>query len=349
LRILLRLALAIFVCGAMGWWWFDGEVERRSTAPLNVIQPEVIEVARDSNLANLLDEMVKRNYTSSQWWIRRYAITNSVDKQLKVGEFRVLPGDSAATLLHRIVAGEVIRYRFTIIEGQTLAQVLGSLDSAQFQQTAGLTPENLSSHLYPRSESGPGVEKQTENLEGWLLPATYDYVRSDHDLDVLRRAHAAMEDELDRLWEGRSKDLPYATPYEALIMASIIEKETGVAAERPQIASVFVRRLKLGMMLQTDPTVIYGVGAQFDGNLTRKHLTTATPYNTYTMTGLPPTPISMPGSNALRAALQPAIADDLYFVGRGDGTSKFSRTLAEHNKAVEQYQRTPRTAGALQQ
>ncbi len=334
-------------CG-FGWWWFVSEVERKAISSLHVTEPEVIEVTRGSNLADLLAEMTKRSYTKDQWWVRRYAIANGVDKQLKIGEFRVFPGDSAATLLHRIVAGEVIRYRFTIIEGLTLAQVLDTLDSAQFQHTEELTPANLSIHLYPREGPEHDVEDQGENLEGWLLPATYDYVRSDHDLDVLRRAHAAMKIELDRLWKERSTDLPYAAPYEALIMASIVEKETGVAAERPLIASVFVRRLKLGMMLQTDPTVIYGIGAQFDGNLTRKHLGTPTPYNTYTNRGLPPTPISMPGPDALRAALQPADAADLYFVGRGDGTSKFSRTLAEHNKAVDLYQRAPRPAGVLQ-
>lgn len=348
MRVLPSLALAILSSGALGWWWFVSEVERRAFSALNVTEPEVIEVARDSNLADLLAEMAKRGYTKDQWWVRRYAITYGADKHLKVGEFRVLPGDSAATLLQRIVAGEVIRYRFTIIEGQTLVQVLDTLDSAQFQQTEGLTAANLSIHLYPPNETETDALDQGANLEGWLLPATYDYVRSDHDVDVLRRAHAAMKVELDRLWKERSRDLPYATPYEALIMASIVEKETGVASERPLIASVFVRRLKLGMMLQTDPTVIYGIGAQFDGNLTRKHLRTPTPYNTYTNRGLPPTPISMPGPDALRAAFQPADAEDLYFVGRGDGTSKFSRTLAEHNKAVDQYQRAPRPAGVLQ-
>ncbi len=340
--------LATFAAGSFGWWWFVSEVERRALSPLHVNEPAVIEVAHGSNLADLLAEMGKRNYTEDLWWLRRYAITSGVDTQLKTGEFRVLPGDSAATLLHRIVAGEVIRYRFTIIEGLTLAQVLGTLDSAQFQHTEGLTSATLSKFLYPREGHETDVVTQEENLEGWLLPATYDYVRSDHDVDVLRRAHAAMKIELERLWKERSKDLPYATPYDALIMASIVEKETGVAADRPLIASVFARRLKLGMMLQTDPTVIYGIGARFDGNLTRKHLTTATPYNTYTKTGLPPTPIAMPGPDALRAALQPAVAENLYFVGRGDGTSKFSRTLAEHNKAVDQYQRGSRSTRVLQ-
>jgi len=339
--------LALVAGSVLAWWWFENEVDRRAVSTLSVAQPQVIEIVRDSHLAELLAEMDNRGYTQDGWWIRRYAIAQGFDKQLKVGEFRVFPGDSASTLLQRIVAGEVIRYRFTIIEGLTLAQILSTLGSAQFQLTEGLTPARLAACLHPPEDPDGEVADRWANLEGWLLPATYDYVRSDRDIDVLQRAHVAMQEELERLWQRRSRDLPYSTPYEALIMASIIEKETGVSEERPLIAAVFVRRLQLGMRLQTDPTVIYGIGAQFDGNLTRKHLVTPTPYNTYTNTGLPPTPIAMPGLDALRAALQPAAADHLYFVGRGDGTSKFSRTLAEHNKAVNEYQRTPRRSGVL--
>lgn len=341
MRVVLSLMLALVASAAVGWWWFESEVERKTVSALRVAKPGVIEIVRDSNLADLLAEMTKRGYTQDAWWIRRYAIARGIDKHLKTGEFRVLPGDSALTLLERIVAGEVIRYHFTIVEGLTLVQVLDTLGPAQFRHTEGLTPASLAAYLHPRAGAEGELVDQWANLEGWLLPATYDYVRSDSDIDVLRRAHIAMQNELERLWQERARDLPYTTPYEALIMASIIEKETGVGAERPLIASVFVHRLRLGMRLQTDPTVIYGIGAQFDGNLTKQHLATPTPYNTYVNTGLPPTPIAMPGLDSLRAALKPAAGDHLYFVGRGDGTSKFSRTLAEHNKAVDEYQRTP--------
>ncbi len=347
MRVLLIFTLALVAGGVLAWQWFENEVESRAMSALHVAHPDVVEIIRDSNLADLLAEFDKRGYTEDGWWIRRYAIARGFDKQLKVGEFRVLPGDSASSLLRRIVAGEVIRYRFTIVEGMTLDQVLGMLGSAQFQRTKDLTAARLAAHLHPPDEADGEVADEWKNLEGWFLPATYDYVRSDRDIDVLHRAHVAMQGELDRLWQQRSDGLPYTRPYEALIMASIIEKETGVGAERPLIASVFVRRLKLGMRLQTDPTVIYGIGTRFDGNLTRQHLETPTRYNTYTNNGLPPTPIAMPGLDALRAAMQPAQTDHLYFVGRGDGTSKFSRTLAEHNKAVDKYQRTSRPRGVL--
>jgi UPF0755 protein len=174
--------------------------------------------------------------------------------------------------------------------------------------------------------------------EGRFLPETYHYTRGLTDLDVLRRTYTAMQTALEAAWRKRAADVPLKTPYEALILASIVEKETGVAAERPQIAGVFARRLRLGMLLQTDPTVIYGLGSAFDGNLTRRHLETPTPYNTYTTAGLPPTPIALPGRDALEAAVNPAPGEALYFVAKGDGSHHFSATLAEHNRAVARYQ-----------
>jgi len=174
--------------------------------------------------------------------------------------------------------------------------------------------------------------------EGQFFPDTYAYHRAQSDRDILLRAHRRMQKELADAWSERAEDLPYKNPYEALIMASIIEKESGRDSDRLSVSQVFVRRLKIGMKLQTDPSVIYGVGDAFDGNLTRRHLRTDSPYNTYTRFGLPPTPISLAGREALRAALNPAPGDYLYFVARGDGSSQFSRTLAEHNAAVRRYQ-----------
>jgi len=178
-----------------------------------------------------------------------------------------------------------------------------------------------------------------EAPEGRFLPETYAYVKGDSDLDILRRAHAAMVKTLDELWAGRAQDLPLATPYEALILASIVEKETGRADERAKIAGVFVRRLEDHMLLQTDPSVIYGMGARYDGNIRRSDLVADTPYNTYTRPGLPPTPIALPGRPAIEAALHPAPGDALYFVARGDGSHVFSSTLAEHSRNVDCYQR----------
>jgi UPF0755 protein len=175
--------------------------------------------------------------------------------------------------------------------------------------------------------------------EGLFYPDTYVFARGTSDLQLFKQAHAQMQKKLAQAWASRAADLPYASPYEALIMASIIEKETGQEAERKRIAAVFVNRLKRGMLLQTDPTVIYGMGAGFDGNIRKQDLLTDTPYNTYRRAGLPPTPIALPGLAALEAALNPAATNDLYFVARGDGSSQFSDNLADHNKAVNQYQR----------
>ena len=178
-----------------------------------------------------------------------------------------------------------------------------------------------------------------QHPEGRFLPETYAYQRGDSDLAILRRAHAAMAQALDEAWQGRADDVPLATPDQALVLASIVEKETGQAHERPQIAGVFARRLRKGMLLQTDPTVIYGLGSGYDGNIRKRDLTTDTPYNTYTRVGLPPTPIAMPGRAALQAAVNPAPGDALFFVSRNDGSHVFSATYAEHNRAVDCYQR----------
>ena len=178
-----------------------------------------------------------------------------------------------------------------------------------------------------------------ESAEGQFFPDTYLFAKQGSDLDVLRRAYRSMQRQLEREWAGRASGLPYADPYQALIMASIVEKETGRDQDRPMVAAVFVNRLRQGMLLQTDPTVIYGLGDRFDGNLRKRDLLTDTPYNTYTRSGLPPTPIAMPGLAALQSALHPAASQAIYFVARGDGSSQFSRTLEEHNQAVNRYQK----------
>lgn len=251
--------------------------------------------------------------------------------KLKVGEYALEPAPTPRELLRNMRQGKVLQYRVTIVEGWNIRQLRAAINRAQPLQhkTTDMSDSELMAAL--------GFAEQ--HPEGRFLPETYIYQRGDSDLDVLKRAHAAMEKELAAAWASRADDLPLSSPYELLILASIIEKETGLASERPQIAGVFMRRLKMGMRLQTDPTVIYGIGSAYDGNIRRSHLTTDTPYNTYTRAGLTPTPIAMPGRDALQAAAHPAKGDALYFVAVGDGSGAhvFSASYSEHNAAVARY------------
>jgi UPF0755 protein len=233
-------------------------------------------------------------------------------------------------LLRKLEQGLVIQHRFTIVEGWTYRQLrdLLAADLSVVQSLEGVDDAELMRRL-----GAEGVAP-----EGRFLPETYHYTKGVTDFELLRRAHIALNGHLEAAWPGREPGLPLEDADEALVLASIVEKETGVAAERPQIAGVFVRRLEMGMRLQTDPTVIYGIVSAFDGNLTRAHLRADNPFNTYTRAGLPPSPIALAGKAAIDAVLHPAEGDALYFVSRGDGSHVFSRTLAEHNRAVRRYQ-----------
>ncbi len=249
---------------------------------------------------------------------------------IRAGTYRLEGPLTPLQLLDKLARGDVVLVEVRFVEGTTLRQWLDELaDDPQVRHTlAGRSDADLRAVL--------GMDEQP--LEGWFFPDTYRFAPGSTDVEILKRAHAAMARRLQEAWAARDPSLPLATPYQALILASIVEKETGLAAERPLVASVFVNRLKRGMRLQTDPTVIYGMGARFDGNIRRKDLAADTPWNTYTRDGLPPTPIAMPGAEALHATLHPAATDFLYFVARGDGSHQFSRTLEEHNRAVARYQ-----------
>ena len=256
--------------------------------------------------------------------------------RIQVGEYPLSPELSPRDLLLAMRDGKVISYRFTIVEGWNIRQLRAALARATRldQQTPVLGDGDLMK----------AITGERSHPEGRFLPETYAYTRGDSDLDLLRRAHAAMQRALAAAWESRAEGLPLDSPDEALVLASIVERETGAPDERARIAGVFVRRLEKGMLLQTDPTVIYGLGERYQGNLTRAHLQQDTPYNTYTRAGLPPTPIAMPGVDALRAATQPAEGSELYFVAVGDesGRHVFSETLAEHQVAVNAYIRNYR-------
>ena len=263
--------------------------------------------------------------------LARAAGREGKDRSIKAGRYQLEPGLSVADLLTKLVAGDVVFERFTIIEGQTLATVLAALDADERLLAAAASDSQVFS--LPDAAAG--------NPEGFVFPDTYLFNAGSPAKQILLEAHQRMVDELEAAWQARQNDLPYSSPYEALIMASIIEKETGAAHERELVASVFVNRLRLRMRLQSDPTVIYGIGDEFDGNLTKKHLQTDTPYNTYTRHGLPPTPIALPGRASLDAALNPATSDYLYFVGTGQGNHHFSKSLREHINAVNRYQKRP--------
>jgi UPF0755 protein len=254
-----------------------------------------------------------------------------LDARIKAGEFQLQPGITPEQLLHQLADGKVIQHTITLIEGETFAQMMQrvSTDSVLVHRLENTDAETVMTAIgYPDLHP-----------EGRFLPETYHFPRGTSDIDYLRRAFREMETFLQESWQERDKDLPLKTSYDALILASIVEKETGAVEERPTIAGVFVRRLRKGMRLQTDPTVIYGMGDSYDGDIRFRDLRQDTPYNTYTRYGLPPTPIAMPGKDAILAALHPASGDALYFVARGDGSHKFSSTLEQHNRAVDRYQR----------
>jgi UPF0755 protein len=265
-----------------------------------------------------------------RWYWRLLERELNIGRRLKAGEYQLRGDMTPVDALRLLESGRVLQYRFTILEGTRFADLRRSLraDPVLQQTLDGLDDAEVLVRV-GAAQSQP---------EGLFLPETYQFPRGFSDLELLQRAYWAMQRELERQWAQRDDDLPLRDPYEALILASVVEKESGQIDEQPQVAGVFINRLRIGMRLQSDPTVIYGLGDAFDGNLRRVDLRTDTPYNSYTRGGLPPTPIALPGPAAIRAVLQPESTEAFYFVARGDGRHHFSRTLAEHNRAVARYQ-----------
>ena len=328
---LFLLAGAVGAAAVGIWVWQD--IQRFSTTALNVATPDAtFDVARGSHVRGIIHQLRRERVSrAAPFYWRVLARQMHVDGKLHAGEYELGPGITPRELLRKMAAGEVRQHHFLIVDGWTFRQLRVALAN-----DAGLK-QTLTTQSDAEIAAGLGIE--SDQPEGWFLPETYAWVKGEADIDVLRRAHHAMQRTLDVLWAKRAADLPLKTPYEALILASIIERETGIGSERSQIGGVFTRRLKLNMKLQTDPTVIYGIGASYDGNIRRRDLDTDTPYNTYTRSGLPPTPIALPGKPAIEAALQPAPGDALYFVAVGDGSGRhvFSPSLAAHNRAVSDY------------
>ena len=308
-------------------FWMQREVLKQH---LQVENEQILNVPAGSTPNALLLELEQQGALRGVFWLRLSWRLQGYVQPLHAGEYQLSPEMSVAQLLEKWRSGDILQYRVTLVEGWNFRQV----------RTALVQQEKLQQTLGEVSDSDIMRELGQANVhpEGRFFPDTYNFVRGQTDLDLLRQANQRLEKVLAEEWAQRAEDVPYRNPDEALVMASIIEKETGVAHEREEISGVFNRRLKMGMLLQTDPTVIYGMGENYTGKITRADLRRPTPYNTYVIAGLPPTPIAMVGREAIYAALHPKSGKSLYFVARGDGSHVFSNTLAEHNKAVREYQ-----------
>jgi UPF0755 protein len=327
MRPVLILLLSVTAV-AVGTWM---ELERFKATPLELPgESLVLDVPRGTSLRGLGEDMTARGLLDNPFLLVLLAHARGDAARIKAGEYRLQAGMTPVQLLDLLTAGKVVQRAVTLVEGWTVAEALAAVaaDERVESTSAGATPEALMAAL----------GQEDLHPEGLFFPDTYYFAKGASDLDIMRRARERMESVLAQEWEGRAKDLPLERPYEALILASVVEKETGLPSERAAIAGVFVRRLVKGMKLQTDPTVIYGLGASFDGNLRRADLRSDTPYNTYVHRGLPPTPIALPGRAAIRAALNPEDGESLYIVAKCDGSHVFSATLAEHNRAVRRYQ-----------
>ena len=328
-KLLVLLETGVVLAGlALGAaFWQQNEALHQ---PLNVTQEQLLDVPAGSTPTGVLNRLEADGVVKDAFWLRLYWRFNLSGQSLHSGEYRMTPGMDAQSLLTLWQRGEVVQYSLTLVEGWNFRQVRAALaKQPKLEQTlTGLSDNELMARL-----GHPDVYP-----EGRFFPDTYRYVRGMSDVELLKQAYNRLDEVLDEEWARRAADVPYVDPYQALIMASLVEKETGVPQERGQIAGVFVRRLRLGMLLQTDPTVIYGLGERYNGKLTRAHLKEATPYNTYVIAGLPPTPISLVGREAIHAALNPVSGSSLYFVARGDGSHVFSADLDAHNAAVREYQ-----------
>jgi UPF0755 protein len=327
LPLLGGVVLAAGAVAATVWWWLD--------QPLALSAPTAeLSIEAGTTPKEVAQAWVNAGVQSSPTWLYAWFRFSGQARRIRAGSYEIDAGTSPRNLLDKMVQGAETLEQVRFIEGWTLRQLRDELARAPSLKpaTAQMSEAELMAALGAAGQAG----------EGRFFPDTYAYSRGVSDLTVLKRAHRTMQQRLDSAWAERAPDSPLKSADEALILASIVEKETGTAADRGRVAGVFANRLRIGMPLQTDPTVIYGLGAAFDGNLRKRDLQTDTPYNTYTRGGLPPTPIALPGMASLRAAVRPEPTKALYFVARGDGSSVFSDNLADHNRAVNQYQRAGR-------
>lgn len=327
LLISLFCVVVLAVAGTGLWVWQGLQTLEQ---PVTLDEPVLFTVPSGSGYGQVARKLEAEGLTGDSLWLRVHGRLYPEQTRLKAGEYEFTPGMSALEMTSMMVAGATKQWHIQFIEGWTFRDMRQALAASERleKRTTDWTDAQIMEAM--------GAEG--EHPEGRFFPDTYLFTSTDSDLDLLRRAFERMEGVLANEWEARADNVPYDSPYEALIMASIVERETGAVHEREEVAGVFVRRLEKGMRLQTDPTVIYGMGDKYQGRITRRDLQTRTDYNTYRIDGLPPTPIALPGQEAIHAALNPADGDALYFVARGDGTHKFSRTLQEHQKAVREFQ-----------
>ncbi|MGB1950200.1 MAG: endolytic transglycosylase MltG [Marinobacter sp.] len=330
IRKLLISVVCLVVLAASGgalWVW---QGLKTLDAPITLQEPVLFDVPQGTSFDQLARQLEAEGFLPDALWLRVHGRLHPEDARIKAGEYEVTDGMSPRDVLAKLVAGDTKQWSIQFIEGWTFRDMRQALANSERlrKETTDWSDEEIMT----------AVGAEGEHPEGRFFPDTYSFTSSDTDLDLLRRAYGRLNSVLEAEWEKRAEGLPYESPYEALIMASIVERETGAPHERGQVAGVFVRRLEKGMRLQTDPTVIYGMGDSYIGRITRKDLQKYTPYNTYRIDGLPPTPIALAGKEAIHAALNPEDGDSLYFVARGDGTHKFSRTLSEHQQAVREFQ-----------
>ena len=319
------VVLAGLLMGASAW-----KIHSALVQPLNIAQEQLLDVPKGTTPTRTFYRLEANGVIKDAFWLRVYWRFNLGKQPLHSGEYRMQPGMTVEGLIDLWKRGEMVQYSLTLVEGWNFRQV-----------RAALAKEEKLDHSLDGLSDSQVMDKLGHTgifPEGRFFPDTYRYVRGMSDIELLKTAYDRLDEVLAKEWQQRSSDVPYTEPYQALIMASLVEKETGVPQERGQIAGVFVRRMAMGMLLQTDPTVIYGLGDRYSGKLTRAHLKESTPYNTYMNAGLPPTPISMVGREAIHAALNPVEGSSLYFVARGDGTHVFSDDLDAHNNAVKEFQ-----------